>query len=296
MRAGVDFGGTKIEAALLDSEGEIRARQRTPNPGGYAAAIEATATLIAEIESEAGARAETIGMATPGSLSPATGRMRNANSTWLNGQPFLEDMRATLGRPVRMANDANCFALSEAVDGAGAGARVVFGVIAGTGCGGGVIVDGRIIEGANGVGGEWGHMPLPWARDDERAQARCWCGRQGCMETWVSGPAFERWSGMPPGEAVVRARGGDPAAIAALDLLADRMARGLGVIIDIIDPDVIVLGGGLSNIEALYASVQGKLIAHAFSDVIATRVVKNKHGDSSGVRGAAWLFAPGETA
>lgn len=294
MRLGVDFGGTKIEAALLDSEGEIRLRQRTPNPGGYDAALAALAALVARIESEAGVRAETIGVAVPGSLSPRTQRMRNANSTWLNGRAFQDDLRLALGRPLRMANDANCFALSEAVDGAASGARSVFGVILGTGCGGGVAIEGRVLEGASGVAGEWGHIPLPWPRADEVSPARCWCGRMGCMETWVSGPAFERWSGTSPGEAYARARQGDPVAIAALDLLADRIARGLAVVIDVLDPEVIVLGGGLSNMDALYPSIQGKLIAHVFSDFVAARVVKNKHGDSSGVRGAAWLFQPGE--
>ncbi len=291
MRLGVDFGGTKIEAALLDSKGEIRARQRVPNPGDYTSAVKAVAELAARIEQGGGMRAATIGVAMPGSLSPATGLMRNANSLWLNGKPFLDDLKAALGRPVRVENDANCFALSEAVDGAAAGARVVFGAILGTGCGGGVVVERKVIEGANGVGGEWGHTPLPWRQPDEDA-GRHWCGRPNCLEQWISGSGFKRWSGMSGDEADKAARAGDARARAALDLLADRIARGLAVVIDILDPDVIVFGGGLSNIEQLYPSVRGKLIAHVFSDVVKTKIVKNMHGDSSGVRGAAWLFEP----
>jgi fructokinase len=290
MRAGVDLGGTKIEAALLDSEGEIRARQRVPNPGDYRGAVAALAGLIARIEQDAGVGAKTIGVAMPGSLSPATGLVRNSNSTWLNGKPFLEDLNQALARPVRVENDANCFALSEAVDGAAAGARVVWGCIFGTGCGGGLVVDGRIIEGANGVGAEWGHIPLPWARADE-APLQDWCGRWGCLEQWLSGTGFKRWSGMSAKEAADGAAVGDARALIALDSLSDKIARALAIVIDICDPDVIVFGGGVSNVDWLYPAVRGKLIAHAFADQIVTRVVKNKHGDSSGVRGAAWLFA-----
>ena len=295
MRLGIDFGGTKIEGAALDSQGEIIARERVPNPGNYEAAVRAVVDLTARIESEASARAKVVGVGMPGSLSPATGLIRNSNSVWLNGKPFHEDLERALARPVRMENDANCFALSEAVDGAAAGARVVFGAILGTGCGGGVVVDKRTIEGASKIGGEWGHTPLPWKRPDETT-VRDWCGRRDCLEQWLSGSGLKRWSGMSGQEAATRAAAGDSAAIAALDLLADRIARGLSVIIDIIDPDVVVFGGGLSNIDALYPSVRGKLIAYAFSDVLKTRVVKNKHGDSSGVRGAAWLWAPEEAA
>ncbi len=293
MRLGIDFGGTKIEAALLDSQGEIVVRRRVPNPGGYDAAVRAVADLVAQVAQEAGAGAKTVGVAMPGSLSPLTGLVRNSNSVWLNGKPFWQDLDAAIPQPVRVENDANCFALSEAVDGAAAGARVVFGVILGTGCGGGVVVDGKIVEGASGIGGEWGHTPLPWARADE-APVRDWCGRWGCLEQWISGTGFKRWSGMNAGEADERAKAGDPEARVALDLLADRVARGLAVMMDILDPDVIVFGGGVSNVDALYPSVRGKLIAHVFSDFIAARLVKNKHGDSSGVRGAAWLFSPEE--
>jgi fructokinase len=293
MRLGVDFGGTKIEAALLDSSGEILVRQRAPNPGNYDAAVRTVRDLVERIDQEAGVDSKTIGVGMPGSLSPVTGLMRNANSVWLNGKPFYQDLKQALGKPLRMENDANCFALSEAVDGAAAGARVVFGAILGTGCGGGVVVDKKTVEGVNGVGGEWGHTPLPWARPDE-TPVRDWCGRWNCLEQWVSGTGIKRWSGLEGHIANERAQAGDPVARVALDNLADRLARSLSVVIDILDPDVIVFGGGLSNIDSLYASVRGKLIAHVFSDVIRTRVVKNKHGDSSGVRGAAWLFTPEE--
>jgi fructokinase len=289
MRAGVDFGGTKIEAALLDSEGEILVRRRVPNPGAYAAAVSAVADLVAQCEREAVARADTIGVAMPGSLSPATGLVRNSNSVWLNGTPFFEDLKTALKRPVRVENDANCFALSEAVDGAAADGRVVFGVILGTGCGGGMVVDKRVITGANAIAGEWGHTPLPWARADE-TPVRDWCGRWNCLEQWISGSGFKRWAGMSARDADAAARLGDTKALVLLDLLADRIARSLAVVIDILDPDVIVLGGGVSNVDFLYPSVRGKLIAHVFSDVLHTKLVKHKHGDSSGVRGAAWLF------
>ena len=291
MRLGVDFGGTKIEAALLDSQGEILVRERVSNPGSYEAAVRAVADLAGRIEQQSGQREVTVGVGIPGSLSPATGCVRNANSVWLNGKPFFEDLKAALQRPVRVENDANCFALSEAVDGAAAHGRVVFGVIIGTGCGGGVVVDRKVVEGVNGIGGEWGHTPLPWARPDEVTE-RHWCGRFGCMEQWVSGSGFKSWAGIGAREAVEAARAGDPKARVQLDLYADRLARGLAVVIDILDPDVIVFGGGVSNIESIYASVRGKLLAHVFSDVLRTELVKNKHGDSSGVRGAAWLFGP----
>jgi fructokinase len=291
MRVGVDFGGTKIEAALLDSQGEIRARERAPNPGDYSTAVRSVGELIRGIEQQSGVGAKTIGVAMPGSLSPVSGLVRNSNSTWLNGKPFLEDLKAALQRPVRVENDANCFALSEAVDGAAAGARVVFGAIFGTGCGGGLVVDGRIVEGANGVGGEWGHIPLPWARADE-TPVQDWCGRWGCLEQWLSGTGFKRWSGMEARDAAEGAAKGEPRALVALDALSDKIARALAIVIDLADPDVIVFGGGVSNVDWLYPAVRGKLIAYAFSDQIVTKVVKNKHGDSSGVRGAAWLFEP----
>lgn len=295
MRLGVDFGGTKIEAALLDSNGEILARERVPNPGDYTSAVRDLAGLTARIERQIGKRAGAVGVAMPGSLSPVTGMVRNSNSTWLNGKPFLEDLTIALARPVRVENDANCFALSEAVDGAASGGRVVFGAIFGTGCGGGVVVDRKVITGVNGIGGEWGHTPLPWVRADETPM-RDWCGRKNCLEQWLSGTGFKRWSGISAYEADEAARAGDAKARVLLDHLADRIARSLAVVIDILDPDVIVFGGGVSNVECLYASVRGKLIAHVFSDVVKTQVVKNKHGDSSGVRGAAWLFSAEEAA
>lgn len=295
MRLGVDFGGTKIEAALLDSNGEIRVRQRVPNPGNYEAAVRAVADLTAKVEQESGVDVKAVGVAMPGSLSPVTGLVRGANSVWLNGKPFLQDLQAAMKAPVRIENDANCFALSEAVDGAAAGARVVFGVILGTGCGGGLVVDRKTVEGANAIAGEWGHNPLPWPRADE-APIQDWCGRWNCLEQWISGSGFKRWSGMDGAEADKLAQAGDPHARAMLDLHADRVSRSLAVLINILDPDVIVIGGGMSNIKSLYASVEGKLLAHIFSDLLRTKVVQNKHGDSSGVRGAAWLFTPEEAA
>jgi fructokinase len=224
---------------------------------------------------------------------------RNANSTWINGRDILGDLKTALGRPVRVANDANCFALSEATDGAGAGARVVFGVILGTGCGGGVVVDGRIIEGASGVGGEWGHNPLPWMRPDEFPGERCWCGKLGCLEMWISGTGFEhdykRISGTERDARDIAARipGKQGGSYLAFQNLADRLARALAMVINILDPDVIVLGGGLSNIDALYPAAEQRLLLYVFSDVVKNRLVKNQHGDSSGVRGAAWLWRPG---
>ncbi len=295
-RLGVDFGGTKIEAAVLDESGRLLARRRIANPGAYEAAIAAVAALIAEVEGEAGVADLPVGVGAPGSASPVSGLIRNANSTWLNGRAFADDLRAALGRPVRLANDANCFALSEAVDGAGAGAGTVFGVILGTGCGGGLVVDRRPVDGANGIAGEWGHTPLPWPTPEELGIAPCWCGRRGCLETWISGPGlaadFERAAGRPlSAEAIIAAAAaGDREAGAAFALLLDRLARGLAVVCDILDPDIIVLGGGLSNAAAIYDRIGPMMARHIFSDVFATRVVRARHGDSSGVRGAAWLW------
>lgn len=294
IRIGVDFGGTKIEAAALDDQGRFQARVRAPSPPTYGEGLAVVAKLVEQAERQAGASVTRIGVGTPGSISPVSGLIRNANSVRLNDQPFRTDLERITGRAVRMVNDASCLALSEATDGAGAGFSTVFAVNVGTGCGGGVVVDGRLVEGASGVGGEWGHIPLPWPRADELEQPRCWCGRRGCMETWVSGSGFKRWSGMSAHDADLAAQAGDGKAVAALDLLADRIARGLAVVIDVIDPDVIVLGGGVSNVDALYPSIQGKLIAHVFSDMVGARIVKNRHGDSSGVRGAAWLFDAGD--
>ncbi|HSV04234.1 MAG TPA: ROK family protein [Phenylobacterium sp.] len=292
IRIGVDFGGTKIEAAALDVQGHVQARVRAPSPGDYAAGLEAVKALVDEAERQAGARAGRVGVGGPGSPSPATGLMRGANSTQLNGRPFPEDLARVLGRPVRYANDANCLALSEAVDGAGAQAKVVFAAILGTGVGAGLAVGREVIEGRNRVAGEWGHMPLPWPRAEEHPGPLCWCGRRGCLELFVSGPGLARdHGGAASGEAVVAAaRAGEPAATAALARYVERLARGLAVVCDLLDPDVIVLGGGLSNVEALYAALPPAIAPHVFSDVFATPVVKALHGDSSGVRGAAWLW------
>ena len=295
IRIGVDFGGTKIEAAALDAGGRVTARARKATPGGYDPALEAVRALVAEVEaaSRPGAR---IGVAAPGSVSPRTGVVRNANSVWLNGRPFLQDLEAALGRPVRLANDANCLALSEASDGAAAGMGVVFAAILGTGCGGGVAVDGRIIEGRNGVAGEWGHAPLPWPTAAETPGPACWCGRRGCLETYVSGSGLARDHVEATGvklagpDIVEAARRGEAGAVASLDRYIDRLARGLAMIVDVLDPDAIVLGGGLSNVPELYERLPGAIAPHVFSDVFETPVLKALHGDSSGVRGAAWLW------
>jgi fructokinase len=296
IRIGVDFGGTKIEAAALTADGAFAARVRLPTPGAYAPSLEAVAELVAEVERQTGLSGATIGFGVPGSVSPRTGRMRNANSVWLNDQPFQADLERVLGRPVRLENDANCFALSEALGGAGQGAEVVFGAILGTGCGGGVVVRGRTLQGVNRIGGEWGHTPLPWPTDAEHGAHACWCGRGNCLETWISGTAFCRDYEAAPteklsGDAIaLRAHAGEAAATAALDRYVDRLGRGLAVICDLIDPDVIVLGGGMSNVAELYQRTPPVVARYAFSDVFETRIVKARHGDSSGVIGAAWLW------
>jgi fructokinase len=296
IRIGVDFGGTKIEAAALDGGGAVVLRQRAPNPGDYEGAVAVVRDLVEGVARETGAGPVPVGVGIPGSVSPRTGLIRNGNSTWLNGRPFLEDLTAALGREVRIANDANCFTLSEAADGAAAGAGVVFGVIVGTGCGGGLVVDGKIVEGANGIAGEWGHTPLPWSEGDEHPGPACWCGRRGCMETFVSGKAFEADYARATGRdrdsrAIVKdARAGDTEATAALDRYISRLGRGLAMICDIVDPDVLVLGGGMSNVDALYARLPEAIAAHAFTDSFVTKIVQATHGDSSGVRGAAWLW------
>jgi len=296
IRIGVDFGGTKIEAAALDTKGNFVSRVRGPNPGAYEPAIDTVRRLVAEAEEQAGVTGAVVGVGMPGSLSPLTGRVRNANSVWLNGQPFDKDLEAALGRPVRLHNDANCFALSEATDGAAAGAAVVFGAILGTGCGGGVVMQGALNQGVNHIGGEWGHTPLPWPAAREHLAHTCWCGRTDCLETWISGVAFENdhaedtgWR--MSGEAIVAAaRQGDVGARAALDRYIHRLGRALAVICNILDPEVIVCGGGMSNVAEIYPGVIPVIRDYVFSDQFVTRIVPAAHGDSSGVRGAAWLW------
>jgi fructokinase len=302
MRIGIDLGGTKIEAAALAADGTMLLRRRIATPAGdYEGTLAAIHHLVAEIERELGTRA-TVGVGMPGALSPATGLIKNANSTCLIGHPLDRDLAARLGRPVRLANDANCFALSEAVDGAGSGSGIVFGVILGTGVGGGIVVDRRVLTGANAIAGEWGHSPLPWPADDERPGPPCYCGRQGCVETFLSGPALALDHRRHGGEALdaaavaERAGHGDAAAAASLERYEDRLARALATVINLLDPDVIVLGGGVGRIERLYRNVPRRWGAYVFSDQVATRLVPPVHGDSSGVRGAAWLWASGETA
>ena len=294
-RIGIDLGGTKTEIAALDGEGRELLRRRAATPSGdYAATLRLIVDLVASAERELGAAAS-IGIGTPGAISPATGRIRNSNSACLNDRPLKEDLERALGRRVAMANDANCFVLSEATDGAAAGAEIAFGVILGTGVGGGVCVHGRVLEGINAVAGEWGHNPLPWPRDDERPGPQCYCGKHGCIETWLSGPALARDHERHSGERiaadviVVESVQGKDAARLTMDRYMDRLARGLATVINVLDPHVIVLGGGLSNIDALYESVPRLWGEWVFSDAVRTRLVRNRHGDSSGVRGAAML-------
>jgi fructokinase len=293
FRIGIDFGGTKVEIAALARDGRMLARHRIPTPPGYEAAIPAIVGLVRQVEAEIGGTA-TVGVGVPGVISPATGLIKNANSICLNGHPFDRDLAEALGREVRMANDANCFALSEASDGAGAGKRIVFGVILGTGCGAGVVVDGKVLEGRNRIAGEWGHNPLPWPQPDELPGTECWCGKRNCLETRLCGPALAQDADGPGARDAsalpARAAAGDERAKAALARHADRLARGLGHVINLIDPDVIVLGGGLSNMEHLYTEVPKLLPRYVFSDFVNTPIVRNMHGDSSGVRGAAWLW------
>ncbi|MGE0023162.1 MAG: ROK family protein [Hyphomicrobium sp.] len=296
LRMGIDLGGTKIEGLVLSPAGEAVARLRILAPqGDYEASVAALAGMVRDLEAQAGAAA-TVGIGMPGSLSPATGLVRNANSTWLNGRSLRQDLETALGRTVRMANDANCFALSEAVDGAGAGARSVFGVIIGTGCGGGLVFDGRVLEGARGIGGEWGHNPLPWSEPDEHPGPECWCGRKGCMEIWASGTGlsddYERRTGerVSGHEIAARAALGKPAATTSLDRHASRLARGLAHVINIVDPEVVVLGGGLSKLPHLYEALPRLAAPFVFSDVKNIVVRPPQWGDASGVRGAAWLW------
>jgi fructokinase len=296
MRIGIDLGGTKIEGIAIADDGRERVRRRIPAPrGDYAKTLDAVAGLVRDIEREIGEQG-TVGVGIPGTMSPATGLVKNANSTWLIGRPLGHDLPRLLERPMRFANDANCFALSEATDGAAAGAGIVFGVIVGTGCGGGVVVNGHVLTGANAIAGEWGHNPLPAARDGESPGPPCYCGRRGCIEQFLSGPALSReyqeqgGGGLTALEIATRAAAGEPLASATLARYEERMARALGSIINVLDPDIIVLGGGLSNIEPLYERVPQLWAPYVFSDRVDTRLVPARHGDSSGVRGAAWLW------
>ncbi len=316
MRLGIDLGGTKIEIIALDEGGGVLLRRRVPTPReDYAGTVAAIAGLVAAAEAELGRRG-TVGIGIPGAESRATGLVKNANSTWLIGRPLRQDLETALGREVRIENDANCFALSEATDGAAAGAEVVFGVILGTGVGGGLVVRGQTLVGANAIAGEWGHNPMP----GEHHRPECYCGRKGCIELYLSGPGMakdhrratmadqpegrrtprsggseqsEGWGEAPqsrPEEIVARAAAGDPDCEETLVRYERRLARALATVINVVDPDVIVLGGGLSNIDRLYENVPKLWGAHVFSDHVATRLVRNRHGDSSGVRGAAWLW------
>ncbi len=293
FRIGVDLGGTKIEIAALHDDGSLRLRRRVPTPASYPEVVSTIAEMVRSMEGALGGSAS-VGVGIPGVISPKTGLVKNANSIALNGNPFDRDIIEALGRTVRVANDANCFALSEAADGAGAGHHCVFGVIIGTGCGGGIVIDGKPLDGHHRIAGEWGHTPLPWPRADELPGPHCWCGLYNCLETMISGTGLAKDFGGPDARDThaipALADSGDERAKAALARHADRLARGLAVIVNIIDPDVIVLGGGLSNMAHLYDEVPKLMKAHIFSDFVETPVVKNVHGDSSGVRGAAWLW------
>ncbi len=304
MRIGIDLGGTKIEAIALDGDGRVRRQIRVATPvGDYSATLSAVRQLVMDIEHALDVQAR-IGIATPGAISPTSGRIKNANSVCLNGQPLLADLQSLLERPVRVANDADCFALSEATDGAATGGRVVFGVIIGTGTGGGVVVNGQLLAGPNALTGEWGHNPLPWMRADERPGAPCYCGQQGCIETFLSGPGLAQDHRAATGEildaiAIVEgATVGELAAEATLQRYEDRLARALASVINVLDPDVIVLGGGLSNIQRLYQNVPQHWGAYVFAggaenEPVHTRLCPPAHGDASGVRGAAWLWPRG---
>jgi fructokinase len=283
MRIGVDLGGTKIEAIALDGKKELRRRRIATPRGDYPATVAAVAALVGEMGEGP------VGVGIPGALSPVTGLVKNANSTWLIGRPLKQDLERALQREVRIENDANCFALSEATDGAGQGAHAVFGVILGTGVGGGIVVDGKLLKGPNAIAGEWGHNPLPAPGAQDLPLPACYCGRAGCIETYLSGPGLARdhqalTGGTAAPEAIVAGQG------AALGRYEERLARALASVINVLDPDVIVLGGGMSNVQRLYTEVPRLWSRHVFSDHVATRLVRNAHGDSSGVRGAAWLW------
>ncbi|MEG8017017.1 ROK family protein [Sphingomonas sp. LR55] len=292
---GIDFGGTKIEAVLLGADGETLWQQRVPNPGTYDTAVAAIAEFVVAADI-AGGTACTVGIGAPGSPSPRTGIMRNSNSLYLNGRSFSEDLTAVLGRPVRLVNDANCLALSEATDGAATGARSVFALVIGTGVGGGIVLSGACLDGAHGIAGEIGHLPLPWPRSDELSPPPCWCGLTGCIESWVSGTGFARAARTEHGlslsapEIVAAARAGNPAARAALDAYVDRLGRVLALVANLLDPEVVVLGGGMSNVAEIYEELPSIVRRYAFSDLWDGRIVPARWGDASGVRGAARLW------
>ena len=297
MRIGIDLGGTKTEIIALAHDGRELARQRVPTPrDDYRATLDTITILVHEVEAGLGWQGS-VGVAIPGAISPASGKVKNANSTWLIGKPLQGDLQHCLARPVRLSNDANCFVLSEASDGAGAGATCVFGVIVGTGTGGGIVINGQVLEGQNRIAGEWGHNPLPWLTADELPGPPCYCGRQGCIETFLSGPGMARdhmhvTGQQLTGEQIVaQAEAGDINAGLTLQRYERRMARALAGVINILDPDVIVLGGGLSNIQRLYENVPRYWGEYVFSDTVTTRLLPPVHGDSSGVRGAAWLWS-----
>ena len=297
MRIGVDLGGTKTEALALNDAGREVRRVRVATPQhDYRGTVQTIAALVQNIERELGTRG-TVGVGIPGTIVAATGLVKNANSTWLNGELLERDLSNALAREVRCANDANCFAISEATDGAAAGARVVFGVILGTGCGGGLVVGGSLLTGPNGLAGEWGHTVLPWPTVEEWPGPQCYCGRHGCLEMWISGTGFERdfesvtGRSLRGAEIVAAAAKGDVEAEAALERLEDRIARGLSTVVDVVDPDVIVFGGGLSRIDRLYnGGIAARLREYGFGGGVETPIRRNLHGDSSGVRGAAWLW------
>lgn len=297
LRIGIDLGGTKIAGIALDADGTTRAEIRVPTPrGDYAGTLDAIAGLVATLERQAGTTGASVGVGMPGAVSRATGLIKNANSVWLNGRPFPQDLAARLGRPVRVENDANCLAVSEAVDGAGAGADLVWAIILGTGVGSGIALWGQALTGRNAIAGEWGHNPLPRPGDDERPGPACYCGRRGCIETWLSGPGlaadFLRQTGEArSGEDIVAlAQAGHAGAAAAMARYRDRLGRSIAHVVNLLDPDVIVLGGGLSRVEGLAAALPGAIAPHVFSDAFDTPVRASRHGDASGVRGAAWLW------
>ena len=296
IRLGIDLGGTKIELIALDADGAEVCRRREATPqGDYWGTLETIRQLVLRAERERG-ETGSVGIGTPGAISRASGRLKNSNSVCLNGQPLIEDLERVLGRPVRMANDADCFALSEASDGAAAGRPVVFGVILGTGVGGGIVVKGRLLQGPNAIAGEWGHNPLPWPQADELPGPECYCGKRGCIETFLSGPGLARDFLQQSGqsltgvEILTRAESGDAEAESAFQRYEDRLARGLAHVINLLDPDAIVLGGGLSNCDRLYEEVPKRWGRYVFSDRVDTLLLPPRHGDSSGVRGAAWLW------